>query len=75
MAVAAVGPALVVGLKIRVQVLLHLLDGLVPGRPSLDPEMLLEERAMESLDEAVRLGPPDLRWSGARCPRSCRKSS
>ena len=33
----------VVGFTIRIQILLHLLDGLVPGRAALDPEMFLEE--------------------------------
>ena len=51
----------VVGLKIAVEVLLHLLDGLVPGRPALDPKVFLEERVVEPLDEAVRLGSADLR--------------
>ena len=55
------GPAGVVGLKIAVQVLLHLVERLVPGRPALDPEVLFEERPVEPLDEAVRLGPADLR--------------
>ena len=59
-AAAAVGLTGVVGLKIRIQVLLHLLDGLVPGGPPLDAEMLFEERAVEALDEAVGLGPPHL---------------
>ena len=47
----------VVGLKIAVEVLLHLVDGLVPGRAAPDLEMLFEQGAVEALDEAARLGP------------------
>ena len=53
------GPPGVVGLKIRIQILLHLLDGLVPGRAALDPKMLLEKGAVEPLDEAIGLRPAD----------------
>ena len=58
---AAVWPLVVVGLQVSIQVLLHLRNRLVPGRPALDPEVLFEERAVEPLDEAVGLGSADLR--------------
>ena len=46
---------------IAVEVLLHLVEGLVPSRPAPDPRVFLEERVVEPLDEAVRLGPADIR--------------
>lgn len=58
---AAAGPAGVLGLKIAVEVLLHLVEDLVRGRPALDRMMFLGERAVEPVDEAVRTEPGDLR--------------
>ena len=47
------------------------LDALVPGGPALGQEMLFEERAMEPLDEAVRLGSVCRPWwCGTRSPRA-----
>jgi hypothetical protein len=40
------GPLGVVALKLVIKDGLHLLDGLKPGAPSLDPEMLVEQRAL-----------------------------
>ena len=44
-----------------VQIRVHLLDRVVPGGPSLHPEVLVQERAVEGLHEPGRLGPPHLR--------------
>ena len=56
-----VGPLGVVARQVSIQVLLHLCNRLLPGRPTLDLEMLFEERPVEALDVAVRLRPSDLR--------------
>ena len=45
---AAVGSAGVVGLQVSIQVLLHLRNRLVPGRPALDAKMLFEVGAVET---------------------------
>jgi hypothetical protein len=42
-------PLGVVALKVFIKHGLHLLDGLEPGAPPLDPEMLVEQRAVEVL--------------------------
>lgn len=39
---------------------LHLLDGFEPGAPALDAEVFVEERAVQSFDDAVGLGPFDV---------------
>lgn len=36
---------------------LHLLDGVEPGAAALDAEVLVEQSAVEALDDAVRLRP------------------
>lgn len=41
------GPLGVVALKVIIKDSLHLLDGLKPGAPPLDPEMLVEQGAMD----------------------------
>jgi hypothetical protein len=38
---------------------LHLVDGFEPGAPSFDPEVLVEERAVQPLDDAIGLWPLD----------------
>ena len=55
------GPTRVVGLKIPAQLVVHFLYRLIPGRPALDPRVLLEECTMEPFDEAVRLRSVDRR--------------
>jgi hypothetical protein len=45
----------VVAHEIDVEVFLHLLQRLVPLRPTLDSQVFLEQRAVEALDEAVAL--------------------
>jgi hypothetical protein len=50
-----VGAALIVAFKVSVENGLHLLDGLQLGAPPLDPKVLVEQRAVLALDDAVRL--------------------
>lgn len=45
----------VVGEKERVEVLLHLFDRFIEGLATLDPEVLIEQHAMQPLDRAVGL--------------------
>jgi hypothetical protein len=45
--------------KVLIENGLHLLDGLKAGAAALDAEMLVEQRAMPALDDAVGLGPVD----------------
>jgi len=47
----------VVVVQVGVEVLLHLLNGLVPGLAALDPEMLVQQRPVKALDKAVALWP------------------
>ena len=47
----------VVGEEVGVEGGLHLLDGLGPGSLALDAEVLVEQRAVEALDDAFGLGP------------------
>ena len=54
---ALVGPFFVVGFKPAFEIALHFLDALPPGLPALDAQEFIEQRAVESLDEAVALGP------------------
>jgi hypothetical protein len=54
------GPLGVVALKVFIEHGLHLLNGLEPGAPSLDPEMLVEQRAVEAFKDS-RLGS----WCGS----------
>ena len=54
------GPLGVVLLEVGVQILLHLLQGLVPGGSALHPRMLIQESPVEPLDEPVRLRPSHL---------------
>ena len=54
------GPRGVVGDEEGVERLLHLFDGLEPGPAAFDAEVLVEERAMEALDDPVGLRPADL---------------
>lgn len=46
-------------MQVRFEVALHLIDGLVPGRAPLHAEVLVEQRAVQPLDEAVALRPTD----------------
>ena len=52
------GPLGVVALKVVIEHGLHLLNGLEPGAPSLDPEMLVEQRAVEAFKDTVGLRAP-----------------
>ena len=73
------GPLGVVALKVVIEHGLHLLNGLKPGAPSLDPEMLVEQRAVEAFKDAVGLRAPDaLRGRGYRhgrpaCAAACHR--
>src|SRR5262249_3630177 len=49
------GATLIVAQKMGVENRLHLLDGFEPGAASLDPEVLVEQRAVQPLDDTVRL--------------------
>ncbi|MCA3381845.1 MAG: hypothetical protein ING08_16550 [Roseomonas sp.] len=48
------GPLGVVALKVVIEHGLHLLDGLESGAPPLNPEMLVEQRAVEVFKDASR---------------------
>ncbi len=48
------GPPGVVGRKVVIEHRLHLLDGFKPGAPSLDPEILVEQGAVEAFTDAGR---------------------
>ena len=54
-AAALMRSSLIVALDVGVENRLHLLDRLEPGAPALDSEVLVEQRAMQALDDAVRL--------------------
>ena len=54
---ALMGPALIVADEEVVENNLHLLDGFEPGSAALDAEVLVEQRAVEALDDAVGLWP------------------
>lgn len=58
-AAALVRPAMMVAVEIGVENRLHLLDGLEPGAPAFDPEVLVEQGTVQALDDAVRLRPAD----------------
>jgi len=45
--------------EVKVEHGLHLVDGLEPGAAALDPEMLVEARAVQAFDDAVGLRPFD----------------
>ena len=47
--------ALIVAVEIGVENRLHLLDRLEPGAASFDPEVLVQQGAVQSLDDAVGL--------------------
>jgi hypothetical protein len=53
-AAALVGPLGVVAYQIVIEDGLHLADGLEPGAPPFDPEVLVEQCAVEALGDAVR---------------------
>ena len=69
-AAALVRPAVIVAVEVDIENRLHLLDGLEPGAPAFDAEVLVEQRAMEALDDAVGLRPADLCGACGRCPRA-----
>src|SRR5271166_1154933 len=48
-------PALIVSDEVFVENDLHLIDGLEPGAPTLHAEVLVEQRAVQALDDAVGL--------------------
>lgn len=52
-------PAVIVAVEVRVENGLHLVDGLEPDAAALDAEVLVEQRAMQPLDNAVGLRPLD----------------
>ena len=58
---ALVGALSIVGDKVLVQDCLHLFDGLEPGAPALDPEVFVEQRAVEPFHDAVGLRTVGLR--------------
>lgn len=59
-AATLVGALVIVDHQVVVEHALHLLDGLEPGAPALDTEVLVQERAVQALDDAVGLWPLDL---------------
>jgi hypothetical protein len=58
---ALVRTILIVDFEIAVQVYLYLVEGLVELSSADDPEMLVEQRAMQTLDDAIALRPANLR--------------
>jgi hypothetical protein len=56
-AAALVRPSVIVALEVGIKHHLHLRDGLEPGAPALDAEVLVEQGAMQALDDAVALRP------------------
>ena len=50
-------PPLIVADQVVVENGLHLVDGLEPSAAALDPEVLVEQRAVQPLDDAVGLRP------------------
>ncbi len=46
-------PPVVVDDEVGIERHLHLLDGLEPGFAALDAEVLVEQRAVQALDDAV----------------------
>lgn len=50
-------PALIVADQVVVENGLHLVDGFEPGAATLDPEVLVEQGAVQPLDDAVGLRP------------------
>ena len=48
------GPPGVLAPEVFIQHRLHLLDGFKPGAPSLDPEILVEQGAVEAFTDAGR---------------------
>lgn len=60
-AAALVRPAMIVAVQIAVENGLHFLDGLEPSAPAFDAEVLVEERTVQLLDDAVRLWAPNPR--------------
>ena len=53
-------PLGVVADQVGVQHPLHLLDGFEPGLAALDAEVLVEQRSVQTFDDAVGLRPADL---------------
>jgi hypothetical protein len=53
------GALVVVALEVEIQLDLQFLEGLVPGGPALHPGVLVQERPLAALDEAVGLVPTD----------------
>ena len=53
------GTFFVVGDEIIVEAFLHFVNRLEPGPAALDAEVLVEQRSVEALDDAVRLRPLD----------------
>jgi hypothetical protein len=47
----------VVVLRITIQVCLHLIHRLIPGRPPFDTEVFIQQGAMQPLDKAIALRP------------------
>ena len=76
---ALMWPLGVVVLQIAIQVCLHLLYRLIPGRPPLDTEVFIQQGSMQPLDKAVALRPAHLGGSvlnplqlqGNRSPGRC----
>ena len=60
-AAALMRPSVIVAVEVGVENRLHLLDGLEPGAPAFDPEVLVEQGTMQALDDAVALRPANLR--------------
>ena len=52
---------MVVGVKVAIQVFLHLFNRLVPSRSACHTEVLVQQGAMQAFDEAIALRPPHTR--------------
>ena len=50
-------PFVIVAFKVAVEDRLHFFDGVEPGAPAFDPEVLVQERAVQPLHDPVGLRP------------------
>jgi hypothetical protein len=53
-------PAVIVAIQVGIENGLHLFDGLEPGTAAFDAEVLVEQRAVQALDDAVCSEPTKL---------------
>ncbi|OGR36406.1 MAG: hypothetical protein A2091_06035 [Desulfuromonadales bacterium GWD2_61_12] len=54
------GSLVIVVMQVCIQILLHLVDGLIPNLPPLDTEVLVQQGSVQALDKTVALWSADL---------------